>query len=58
MRTDIIFGKYLTPHKIALLVLVELYCNFLLPPKHTIPVLTLIMEHLDASILSKDLLLT
>ncbi|CCJ30711.1 unnamed protein product [Pneumocystis jirovecii] len=43
------FGKYLTPHKIALLVLVELYCSFLLPPKHTIPVLTLVMEHLDPS---------
>ncbi|EMR09321.1 hypothetical protein PNEG_02278 [Pneumocystis murina B123] len=48
MKTDI-FGKYLTPHKIALLVLVELYCSFLLPPKHTIPVLTLVMEHLDPS---------
>lgn len=46
---ETIFGKYLTPHKIALLVLVELYCSFLLPPKHTISVLTLIMEHLDPS---------
>lgn len=46
---EMIFGKYLTPHKIALLVLVELYCNFLLPPKHTISVLTLVMEHLDPS---------
>ncbi|KAG5437418.1 hypothetical protein PCANB_000849 [Pneumocystis canis] len=46
---DALLGKYLTPHKIALLVLVELYCSFLLPPKHTIPVLTLVMEHLDPS---------
>ncbi|OLL22083.1 Anaphase-promoting complex subunit 5 [Neolecta irregularis DAH-3] len=40
-------SRYLSPHKVALVVLVEIYCAVLLPPRHTTHVLSLVIDHID-----------